>query len=192
MPRRVSQSEGCTGCLVILAFIYIGALIGFDNLFLFIFFISFVVLALSLSVRLVRLLNQWQENRREEAKLRALDLSDIDYMDGIEFELYIAKLLRHRGFSTRQTTASADLGVDIIAEKGGTRYAIQVKRQINPVSRRAVSDAVAGNIHYKCDIPMVITNNLFSKGAEELAKSTGCHLIDRDTLATWIIDFQRN
>lgn len=37
---------------------------------------------------------------------------------------------------------------------------------------------------------MVITNNYFSPGAVELAKSTGCILIDRDMLANWVNEYQ--
>jgi len=54
------------------------------------------------------------------------------------------------------------------------------------VSRRAVSDAVAGQHYYNCDLAMVITNNYFQEGAIQLAKSTNCTLVDRDTLSEWI------
>jgi len=118
-------------------------------------------------------------------------LSDIDNMAGHQFEHYVAKLLAHQGFSTQVTVASGDLGVDVLASKAGTRYAIQVKRQGQNVSRRAVSDAVAGRIHYKCTNAMVVTNAFFTAGAQELAKSTSCRLVDRNELTQWILSFQQ-
>ena len=60
----------------------------------------------------------------------------------------------------------------------------------NKVSRRAVSDAVAGMYHYGCNKAMVITNNYFSPGAITLARSTGCILIDRNILANWVTKYQ--
>ena len=130
--------------------------------------------------------------RQQERKLRALQLSDVDNMTGIQFEHYVAKLLTFQGFQTQVTVGSGDLGVDVLANKLPTRYAIQVKRQAKNVSRRAVSDAVAGQIHYRCNAAMVVTNAFFTTGARELAKSTGCRLVDRTELTNWIIAFQNS
>lgn len=127
-----------------------------------------------------------------ERRLRAIQLADIDNMGGIAFERYACRLLEHRGFGASVTRASGDLGVDIVACRSGRKYAVQVKRQSKGVSRRAVSDAVAGKQHYGCNHAMVITNNYFTRGAKELARSTGCELIDRDSLAQWALDFQRD
>ena len=111
---------------------------------------------------------------------------EIDSMDGVQFEHYVAGLLRSRGFHTAVTSPSHDLGVDIIAQIGSTKYAVQVKRQVGGVSRRAVSDAVAGKAHYGCNKAMVVTNGYFTAGAEKLAKSTGCELADRLVLMDWV------
>lgn len=116
-----------------------------------------------------------------------LILEQVDSFDGFQFEQYVAGLLRQQGFTVELTKASGDFGVDIIAEKTPSKYATQVKRQTSPVSRHAVSDAVAGMRHYGCNSAMVITNNYFSPGAIELAKSTECELVDRATLTKWMI-----
>jgi hypothetical protein len=109
--------------------------------------------------------------------------SQVDWMSGIEFEKHIAEVLKDNDYAVEQLGGSGDLGVDIIAEKRGLKYAIQCKRQESMVSRRAVSDAVAGMQHYACDQAVVITNNTFSPGAMQLAKSTSCILIDGKTLS---------
>jgi HJR/Mrr/RecB family endonuclease len=111
-------------------------------------------------------------------------------MSGVEFEAYLQKLLRTKGYRVSMTKATGDFGVDLVAIRETDKVAIQVKRLSTRVSRRAVSDAVAGMQHYHCNQSMVITNNYFTPGAVTLARSTGCMLIDRDKLAKWIVEFQ--
>ena len=131
-----------------------------------------------------------KRNRRleEEIRFRALRLVDLHSINPAEFEKYVAKLLDHRGYTTKVVGQAGDMGVDVIASKGGEKYAVQVKRYSNPVSRTAVSDAVAGKAYHGCNAAMVVTNSYFTKGARALAQSTDCQLVDRDTLAEWIAD----
>jgi restriction system protein len=111
------------------------------------------------------------------------DLQKIDTMDGHTFEHYVAQILSKNGYNNVSVTSgSNDFGVDIIAHKHENKYAIQVKRQSSRVSRRAVSDAVAGRDHYGCNLSMVITNNYMTDGGMRLAKSTNCIIIDREKL----------
>jgi restriction system protein len=131
----------------------------------------------------------WIRNRYR--RQRAIRLADVDYMDGLAFEEYVCRLMERQGYTAENVRGSGDFGVDIIARRNGTRYAVQVKRQRGGVSRRAISDAVAGKYHFECDAAMVVTNSYFTPGARKLAKSTVCELVDRDTLSDWIIDFQR-
>ena len=76
----------------------------------------------------------------------------------------------------------------LLPAKAPEKYAVQVKRYSNAVSRTAVSDAVAGGAYYGCNAAMVVTNNYFTKGARALAQSTNCQLVDRKTLAKWIAE----
>ncbi len=128
--------------------------------------------------------NRWLAGRRA----KALETTQIDSMDGPAFEAFVASLLTRRGFKVKQTGKSGDLGVDLIAERGRNKYAVQVKRQSQPVSRHAVSDAVGGQAHYRCNGAMVVTNNYFSAGAQQLARANKCILIDRRILAEWIVE----
>lgn len=133
--------------------------------------------------------DEYLENEREK-KFKGIQIANIDTMTGVEFEQYLQKLLTSQGYSVRVTQASGDLGVDLIASRDGDKIAVQAKRYNTRVTRRAISDAVAGMYHYDCNEAMVITNNYFSPGAVALAKSTECILVDRDTLADWVIKFQ--
>src|SRR5262249_5392213 len=74
----------------------------------------------------------WSISQRRQ-RLRALQLADVDGMSGEQFEHYVAALLKHQGFETRVTRLSGDFGVDIVAQKGGLKYAVQTKRYSKPV-----------------------------------------------------------
>jgi HJR/Mrr/RecB family endonuclease len=143
---------------------------------------------------LIKGIEQKQEikkRKNEEARIRALEIADVDDMDGLSFENYVARLLKNEGFDNIQVTqGSSDLGVDIIASKNRYRYSIQTKRTKNKVSRRAVSDAVAGKTHYSCNAAMVITNSYLSKPAKEFALSSDCEIVERDMLSEWIMRYQ--
>lgn len=111
-----------------------------------------------------------------------ITIRDIDIMSGSEFEKYIAKLFKSYGYKTEVTKASGDQGIDVIAEKNGTKYAIQAKCYNFPVGNHAIMEAVAGAKYYDADQIMVITNNTFTKSAIELAQKNNVHLWDRKVL----------
>lgn len=113
---------------------------------------------------------------------RSSSMAEIDSMDGLEFEKYVASLLKQRGYSHVRLTEKYDYGVDIIAHKDGIRWGIQVKRYSGLVKMAAVQQVVAGLRKYKCDRAMVVTNSTYSKQAKELAKHNECVLVDRPKL----------
>ena len=149
----------------------------------------FAIAAIMLAVAfLIKCIQSAARNKR----IRALEISHIDFMSGVQFEQYLQILLTARGLRVSMTPASGDLGVDLIASSGRDKFAIQVKRYSEKVSRLAISDAVAGSHHYGCNKAMVITNNYFTRGAIILARSTNCLLVDRDTLGEWVVEFQKS
>lgn len=111
---------------------------------------------------------------------RSVSISNIDVMTGPQFESFCGELLKQNGFRDVQVMGgSGDQGVDIIAKKEGLRYAIQCKRYSSKLGNTPVQEVFAGRIHYGCDIAAVMTNNYFTAGAAELARSTGVFLWDR-------------
>ena len=110
-------------------------------------------------------------------------LTDIDTMDGLDFERYVADRLKQQGYSNVSLTEQYDYGVDIIAHKDGIRWGIQVKRYSGLVKADAVRQVVSGLRAYDCDRAMVITNSVFSRVAVQLADWNDCVLIDRSELA---------
>lgn len=111
----------------------------------------------------------------------------VDNMSGLEFERYVARLLKIHGYSNIRLTEKYDLGVDIIACKDKITWGIQVKRYSGLVKAEAVRQAVTALRKYDCDRAMVITNSTFSSVARELARSNDCALIDRSNLSRLIM-----
>jgi len=133
-----------------------------------------------------------QERGSEDQELiKQLTIDNVDVMHGLTFEIYVCKLLEHRGYKTRNLRASNDFGTDIIATKAKDTYSIQVKRSKNPIDRKAISDAVAGMAYYKCNKSMVVTNSKFTKSAQQFAANTHCILIGRKELIAWITAYRK-
>ncbi len=109
-------------------------------------------------------------------------LVEVDKMSGIEFEIYVAKLLRENGYTGVRLTEKYDYGIDIIAKKDGVTWGIQTKRYSSLVKASAVRQVVTALPYYGCDKAMVITNSYFSKVAVTLAKCNDCILKDRSKL----------
>lgn len=129
---------------------------------------------------------RWQGGRRV-----ASSLEELDALSPYAFESAVGRLMAAQGFTVRETGRAGDQGVDLIAEYGATRYAVQVKQYTTPVDRTAVSDAVAGMRIYGCNGSMVVTNSRFRPGALELAQANGTVLVDREGLAAWIRNAHR-
>ena len=100
-------------------------------------------------------------------------------LSGPEFEAYFALVLSDNGFKNVEITkGSGDQGVDILAERNGRTYAIQCKNYEGAVGNFAVQEAYAGAQFYGCDRAAVICPGEFTRGAKELAGSTGVLLWD--------------
>lgn len=105
-------------------------------------------------------------------------------MTGHEYEHLVAAYLRRHGYNgVKVTQASGDYGVDVIASKGGHKYAVQCKYYSHPVGVSAVQEVAAGRAFYHCDRAMVVTNSIFTKAAEELALANNVVLLDGITSA---------
>lgn len=118
-------------------------------------------------------------------------LEELDIMEGHEFEYAVADLLRHNGWRDVEVTqGSGDYGIDILARRKSTKYAIQCKRYKSAVGVKAVQEAGLGTDYYHCDAAAVITNCRFTKNAENLASTTGVKLWDRDFLEKLIEGYE--
>lgn len=135
------------------------------------------IIILMLAIQLVMKLAQ-----RVRTTALNLHMQDVDMMDGITFEYYVAQLLIDLGYANVSLTEKYDYGVDIIAEKDGIRWGIQTKRHSGLVKAAAVRQVVTGLRLYDCDRAMVIANSSFSNVARRLADGNDCVLVDRAEL----------
>lgn len=111
------------------------------------------------------------------------DPAIIDHMDGHQFEYYCADLLMRNGYSNVVVTpGSGDQGVDILAERDGTTYAVQCKCYSGKVGNKAVQEAFSGRTYYDRNVAVVLTNNYFTEQARDAARKMNVLLWDRNTL----------
>ena len=117
------------------------------------------------------------------------DISEIDGMNGHDFENFCADLLREHSFvDVKVTKGSGDQGVDILAKKGGVKYAIQCKNYASPLSNKPIQEVNAGRFFYDCHVGVVLTNSTFTPGAKALAEKTGVLLWDREKMQEMLYD----
>ena len=123
-------------------------------------------------------------------KYLASSLSQIDKMDGKEFEKYLKAVFEEKGYSVKLTKDSGDFGADLIMyKKGGFRddkyklpekIIVQAKRYKGNVGIEAVQQIAAAKEYYKADTCAVATNRYFTKAAKQLAKANKVILWDRE------------
>lgn len=120
-------------------------------------------------------------------RYRKISPSEFDGMEGHEFEVFCANLLKNRGFQDVEVTrASKDYGVDILAQKDGISYAVQCKCYNGPVGIKAVQEAYAGRDYYDCMVGVVLTNQYFTTPAVEVASKLKILLWDRGYLESML------
>lgn len=104
-------------------------------------------------------------------------------MEGHQFEYFCADILKRTNFGNVSVTpGSGDQGVDILAEKNGIKYAIQCKSYASPLSNKPVQEVNAGKMYYNCHVGVVMTNSIFTPGAEALARATNVLLWDKSVV----------
>ncbi len=116
------------------------------------------------------------------------EIDDIDNdMSGFDFEKYVGSLLESNGFTKVEVTQSSnDFGVDVIAYKDEIKYAIQCKKYSTPVGIKAIQEVIGSKAMNNCHVAVVLTNNIFTKSAIELAEKNNVLLWDRDKLTELI------
>ena len=97
---------------------------------------------------------------------------------GIEFEYFLADLLKKNGYETELTPKSNDYGADIIATRDNIKYAIQCKFYSKPIGINAVQEVLGALQYYKCNVAIVATNNTYTNNALELAQKSNVILWD--------------
>jgi len=118
-------------------------------------------------------------------KLLSSGIAEIDKMSGKMFELLLLESFRKLGYKGKTTQEYGDYGADLLLVKDDEKFVVQAKRWNQKIGVKAVQEIVAAIKHYKADSGLVITNNYFTKNAQNLARSNEVELWDRSKL----IDF---
>lgn len=127
--------------------------------------------------------NKWEkEGKRGILLLMSSDISDIDIMEGYEFENYLKTLFFYEGYNSEVTSKAKDFGADLILEKDGKKIVVQAKRYNKTVGTKSVQEIIGGAKHYGAEEAMVVTNSHFTSSAETIAKENNIRLVDRDEL----------
>src|SRR5215212_2033141 len=120
----------------------------------------------------------------------ALELSrrfeEVRYMSGAQFEIFTADLFKAMGHQVVVLGGAGDQGVDIVVNPRGERVAVQCKNYSKPAGNKPVQEVFAGARHHRCVEAWVVAPAGYTRGAVELAKSTGVSLYDANTIRKWI------
>jgi hypothetical protein len=118
-----------------------------------------------------------------ESRKQQTTASEFKDLSGVEFEAYLAKVLKEQGFEDiRGTATTGDQGADLIAKRGGQTIVIQAKRYRGSVGNRAVQEVVGAINFYGADEGWVITSGTFTTSAKALAQKNNVKLIDGHAL----------
>lgn len=137
---------------------------------------------------------QAELRRQAEAEQRRRDtvLASTDAMSGPEFEQLVARLLRYGGWRDVQVHGGAnDRGADVSARADdGRKLVVQCKRYRHdrPVGSPAMQAFMGTHraIH-GADLSWYVTTSGYTAEARRLAEHVGIRLIDRDALASWML-----
>ncbi|UCZ70685.1 restriction endonuclease [Bacillus pumilus] len=141
--------------------------------------VLFIVFAVIVMMGVCYLVASFLSKNKNKSKFVKSSIKDIDYMDGFQFEQYLAYMFRANDYKVQVTPERKDFGADLIIKKSGTKIVVQAKRQKAKVGIKAIQEIVAAKNHYKAEESWVITNNFYTKDARELAESNDVKLLDR-------------
>lgn len=128
---------------------------------------------------------------QSQTQAKPLTIDDVDRLNDYLFEAYIGALYEKQGYEVQITPRSGDKGIDVLAFKDGTNYAIQCKHSKNNIGQECMSEVLSGakyyeTIHGKSFIPLTWTNSHYSSSAIDFARTIDIKCCDRDNLMQWM------
>lgn len=111
-----------------------------------------------------------------------IPLALAEVVTGVDYEIFVAEILRSAGWSVHMTPASGDHGADIIATRDLVRIAIQCKLYSSPVGNGSVQEVYSAKDFYGCDAGIVVSNADYTKAARKAATNLNVDLVHHDTL----------
>lgn len=105
---------------------------------------------------------------------------------GKHLEILVADLLGAMGHKANVLGGSGDQGVDVITYYNGERVAVQCKNYKRRVGNKPIQEVYAGARYHGCQKAWVVAPAGYTKGAQDLARSTGVSLYEENDLRRWI------
>ena len=127
----------------------------------------------------------WRRSRGARQSAQVLDVAELYALSPGEFEQYVGRLFRRKGYKVRLRGGSGDLGVDLeVAKPDGRRAIVQCKRYQNTVGSEVVRELYGTLIHERAHHAFLVTTAEISEAAREWAANKPMTLIDGETLVT--------
>lgn len=113
------------------------------------------------------------------AQVNVLDIDELYALSPAEFEAYVARLFRRKGYRVELRGGSGDHGVDLMVTNRQRRKAIvQCKRYRNQIGPDIVRELYGTLMHEKAAHAFLVTTASISQSAQEWAKGKPMTLID--------------
>ena len=138
------------------------------------------ILAFNEALRLHRLHKiAAHEAAQEQLKLKR---SYWEGLNGYEFEIATAEVLKKHHFNTSVTRGSGDGGIDINAARGGFSGVVQCKAHVASAGPHVVRDLWGVIHHTKADFGIIVSKGGVSIGAVDFAKDGPIYFLNTDDL----------
>ena len=131
------------------------------------------------------------EPRTPTARELATRFEMVRAMSGPQFEVFVADLFRAMGHRATMLSGAGDQSVDIVVTYHGERVAVQCKNYRRAAGNKPVQEVFAGARHHGCQRAWVVAPLGYTRGAHELAQSTGVSLYDASSIGQWIRQVDR-
>jgi restriction system protein len=131
----------------------------------------------------------WQQHRQITYSLPQLNLDQLYNLSPREFEQYVARLFRHKGYRVKVRGGSGDHGVDLeLTQRSGKRAVVQCKRYQRTISPDVVRDLYGTMMHEGVAHAFLVTTAEISQASKEWAAGKPMTLIDGQTLVQIIVE----
>ncbi len=126
----------------------------------------------------------WHQHNRTDYTVPQLALIELYELSPQEFEQYVARLFRHKGYRVKLRGRSGDQGVDLeLIKRGGKRAVVQCKRYQRTISPDVVRDLYGTMMHERVAHAFLVTTADISDASRHWALGKPITLIDGKTLA---------
>ncbi|UCB57692.1 MAG: restriction endonuclease [Candidatus Omnitrophota bacterium] len=164
------------------------------SLFLIIYFVVGVFSQIAANIFIVFVLGVWIYSeiayKKQKVDFQSKKTEEISAgkslarLTPFEFEKAVAEILKAHGYACSVTRKTGDRGVDILAQREGKTFVVQVKKfsKGNLVGRPALQELQGAMLDKTADGMMFVTLSYFSSEATRYARENGIRLMDRDEL----------